>query len=333
MLRLALFALLSGLIALPQSGTALAVPCKLSKAGELRVTVDPANRILIDASIKGQPAKLQIDSGAFATIFDATVLSRFGIAKAGEQRDVVGVGGRTNTFHQTIPDLSFGSFVGDNLRWTVSERHFLPDGIYGVLGMDFLGSFDVELDLAHNTINLFKYHECPAEPVYWAPTFSEADLAIRDYALHTTLQLNGLPVEAVIDTGASRTAIMTDFTRRLGLDETSSGMVRAGDVRGIDGRPLPIYTYRFAELHVGDEVIKNPILFVQKQDIRNIDTAPTAAGHIYHDSRPAAILGADFIKTHHIYLAMKDRKMYFTYNGGGIFSPPQDPSAALREQH
>ena len=115
----------------------------------------------------------------------------------------------------------------------------------------------------------------------------------------------------------------------MGLDQTSQGMEKAGFTRGIDLHRMEVYRYRFAELSVGDEVIKNPILNV-------VNLSPVAKdnreGHGIQDDNAEGsdgLLGADFIKTHHIYLAPKDRKMYFTYNGGGIFSPPkEDPATA-----
>ena len=43
------------------------------------------------------------------------------------------------------------------------------------------------------------------------------------------------------------------------------------------------------------------------------------------------LLGADFLKSHHVYIAPKAGKIYFTYNGGGVFSPPKDNSIAVPE--
>jgi predicted aspartyl protease len=331
MLRTGLSALLlcTATLQLPQ--TALAASCTLAKVADLHVTVSPSNRILVDGSIKGQPAEFQIDTGSYATIFDVAVFSRFDISTAGDQRRVMGIGGEVGAVSRTIPDLKFGNFAGDNLHWVILESHFLPDGTYGLLGVDFLSSFDLDIDLAHNAIGLFQHNSCPTEPVYWSQSFSEADLIVRNNKAYVVLELNGTPVEAVFDTGASRTYISTTFTRRIGLDETSPGMTKAGTTTGIDGHPHDVYTYHFAELHVGDEVIKNPLLFVEKRNVLKADTRQLHGLQTEHDTRPEVLLGADFIKTHHIYLAVKDRKMYFTYNGGGVFSPPKDNSILVPE--
>ena len=331
MLRAGLSALLLCIATLQFPQTVLAASCTLSKVADLHVTVTPSNEVVIDGSIKGEPAKFLIDTGANRTIFDPTVFSRFGISTSGDHARLHGITGESNAVYRSIPDLKFGNFVSDNLRFMIAEHHFLPDGIYAILGYDFLASFDLDIDLAHNTISLFQHNSCSSEPVYWAQTFSAADISVRDYKLSVTIEVNGKSTEARFDTGSNRTLISTRLTRRLGFDETAPGMTKAGLVRGIDNRTTDVYTYRFAELHVGDEVVKNPLIHVERSLVLKTDTRLSRGVQLSYDDRPDAYLGVDFIKTHHIYLAPTDRKMYFTYNGGGIFSPPADNSIVARE--
>jgi predicted aspartyl protease len=331
--RAGLSALLLYITAVQLPQAALAETCSLAKVADLHVTVTPSNEILVDGSIKGEPAKFLIDTGTNGTIFDAAVFSRFGISSAGEQTRLRGITGESGAVYRTIPDLKFGNFVGDNLHWTVAENHFLPDGVYAIIGYDFLGSFDIDLDLAHNTISLFQHNSCSSEPVYWSQSFSEADLSIRENKLSVAIEVNGTPAEARFDSGSSRTLISTRLTRRIGFDETAPGMTKVGLIHGGDSHTTDVYTYRFAELHVGDEVIKNPLLHVERSLVLKVDTRMTHGAQLNYDQRPDAFLGVDFIKTHHIYLAPKERKMYFTYNGGGIFSPPQDNSVVARDDN
>jgi predicted aspartyl protease len=298
----------------------------MAKIADLHVTVTPRNAILVDGSIKGQPAKFLVDVGTNGTVFDGTVFSQFGIPHDGKQARLTSETGESNAIIRTVPDLKFGNFVGDNLHWYIADHHFLPDGVYALLAGDFLQSFDLDLDLAHNTIGLYQHNTCHSEPVYWSQSFSEADLIVRDNRIFVAVELNGTATEALFDSGSSRTIISTRMTHRLGFDETAPGMTQANAAH-----PGNFYTYRFSELKVGDEVIKNPLLYVRRSQVLKVDMRLSKTAQLAYDQRPDAYLGADFIKTHHIYLAPKDRKMYFTYNGGGIFSPPQDSSAAGRE--
>ena len=331
MSRAGLSALLLCITAAQLPQAALAATCSLAKVADLHVTVTPSNQILVDGSIKGEPAKFLIDTGANRTTFDPTAFSRFGISTSGRDVRLRGINGETNAIYRSIPDLKFGNFVGDNLHFMIAENHFLPDGVYALLGYDFLASFDMDIDLAHNTIGLFQHNSCSSEPVYWSQSFSEADIAVRNYKLSVVIEVNGKATEAEFDTGSNRTFISTRLTRRLGFDETAPGMTRAGSVHGIDNHTTDVYTYRFAELHVGDEVIKNPLIHVERSLVLKTDTRFSRGVQLSYDDRPDAYLGVDFIKTHHIYLAPTNRKMYFTYNGGGIFSPPADNSLVARD--
>src|SRR3569623_311920 len=152
MLRAGLSAMVLCLTGLHSPGTAAAETCSMAKVADLHVTVTPHNAIVVAGSIKGQPAQFLIDTGTDATIFDGTVFSRFGIPRDGKQARFTSETGESNGIYRTVPDLKFGNFTGDNLHWYISDQHILPDGVYALLANDFLNSFDLDLDVAHNTI-------------------------------------------------------------------------------------------------------------------------------------------------------------------------------------
>jgi len=330
MLRTHLFALLLCITAAQLPFTALAdekAPgCQLTKVADLPVTVTPYNTILVTGKIKGEDVQLEIDTGSDSTMFDNTVISRFGVQPYEKEYVLRGAGGESRrNFKAKIPGLALGNFNASDMTLLVSSNRFLPDGVYALLGADFLLSFDLDLDLANNRIGLFQHNACAAEPVYWANTFSEADLHVRENKIYVVAELDQKPFEAMLDTGAGRTVISTTLTKRMGLDVSAPGMIKAGMAYGIDRHPIDNYRYRFSELHIGDEVVKNPTLNVA--NLAPIQFDHRSFNHVQDNHLDiSALLGADFVKTHHIYVATRSMKMYFTYNGGGIFSPPKNDS-------
>ncbi len=60
--------------------SAKSAECQIAKVATLPVTLTPSNQILIDGSIKGQPTRFLVDTGAGDTPFDSSVFSRFWIA-------------------------------------------------------------------------------------------------------------------------------------------------------------------------------------------------------------------------------------------------------------
>ena len=328
MLRAGLSALAVCLIGLQIPQVVMAAegtPCQMNKIADLDVTVTPHNAILVAGSLNGQSTQYLVDTGSYSTLFDNSVVSRFGAVPTNDHIRSYGVGGQSkdNTRAQ-IPNFMLGNYNAGNGPFMVSGTHFLSDTVAAIIGEDLFDMFDVDFDLAHGKIGLFQYHACAAEPVYWSQSFSEADISVRDHQITVSLELNGTPFRAILDSGASRSIISSSFARRLGFSESSAGMAKTGVAGGIDQHKIDLYQYRFSELHVGDEVIKNPLLYVANlfPAKRDFNSAHKVQDSNLTDSD--AILGADFIKTHHIYIATRGRKMYFTYNGGGIFSPPKD---------
>jgi predicted aspartyl protease len=294
---------------------------------DLVVTVTPNNAVLVDGSIKGEAVKFQVDTGSYATIFDGAVVKRFGVSDSGPGGTSIGVGGETQYIRAKIPGLKLGSSDID-MYFNVINNHFLAEPVYGLLGEDFLYSFDLDIDLHANRIGLFNYNPCRTEPIYWANNFSEADLSIRANKIYVMVEVNGTPTRAVFDTGAHRSLIAAAFARRLGVDSGSAGATKSPDVHGVDGHRVPAFNYRFAELKVGDEVVKNPVMLVADLSPRKHDFNSMYRIQESNFTDDGMILGVDFIRQHHIYIATKEQKMYFTWNGGSIFAPPAEEAAA-----
>jgi predicted aspartyl protease len=304
-------------------------PCQLTKVTDLTATVTPFNQILVDGGVKGEPVRLQIDTGSAETLFDGAVISRFGIANNGREVTAHAMGGEFKQVMARIPGLKIGSFDAGNRIVNVAETHFLGGDIYALLGADILTSFDLDIDLAKNTIGLFEHNSCPGEPVYWANNFSEADLVVRKNGIIVLIEINGVPARAVLDTGAERTIVSMNLAHRLGIDTDTAGVEKAGTVRGVDGRRITSYQYRFSMLKVGDEAVKNPVLRIA--DIAPVKFDPDSMKRIQPGNlNIEALLGADFIRSHHIYIDINRQTMYFTWNGGSVFSPPKEESGDLR---
>lgn len=91
------------------------------------------------------------------------------------------------------------------------------------------------------------------------------------------------------------------------------------------------YGYRFSEIRVGDEVIKNPFLGIINLSPLKYDSASAIRIQDSNVQDYDVMLGADFIKAHHIYIETRQRKMYFTYSGDSAIFPapiPSKPSTA-----
>jgi predicted aspartyl protease len=299
--------------------------CQMVKIASPPITVTAGNRVLMDGSIGGEAGKFLVDTGATTTLIDNDVASHFKIQKRVIEGFGYGIGGRVDGFQGMIPDFKLGDYRAGDIPLWVMRTHFLDDGVYGVIGEDLFDNFDQDIDLKNNQFNLFIHHDCKTEPVYWAERFNEADLTIRDHNIFVFVEVNGIRARAILDTGATRTLVSWPLARRLGLSKDSPGMERVGTTSGVDVHPMDEYRFRFSEIKIGDEVVKNPTLSVMDLFHREFDHS---LGYRIQDSNwteADLLIGTDFIKSHHIYIAKNQGKMYFTWNGGGfIFSPPTE---------
>jgi hypothetical protein len=84
-------------------------------------------------------------------------------------------------------------------------------------------------------------------------------------------------------------------------------------------KPVEISIANFQELVIGDETIKNAHLAVG--DIFADNREDPDGRRLSHDfiARPEVILGADFARSHRIYISASQKKMYFSYVGGVMF--------------
>ena len=335
----ALFLPALSVICLPISA-ATPFGCQMVKIASLPIEVTTTNRVVVSGSIKGEPAKFLLDTGASWSLSDNAVISHFGVASGIAQAHMYGLGGEFEAYKATIPDLVVGNLKGGNLMMWVSSTHFLQEGIYGVLGEDFFKNADLDIDLAHGKFDLFEHYDCKTEPVYWADKFSEADVIVRNEAgaipanrpgaidrnvkIFVTVEVNGISARAILDLGAPYTIVSWSLARRLGLEKASQGMELIGKVSGFDRNKMDLFRYRFAEFGIGDEVIRNPLLFVSDLQQRKKDG--NSMDHIQDKtwSEGDILLGTDFIRSHHMFVAADQGKIYFTWNGGSIFLPPKE---------
>ena len=161
----------------------------------------PQRELLVRAEVNGRPATLQLDTGASTTSFAGHAPERFHL-RGGWPTAGHGAGGelgkvvwaqvvKLEVAGETIRGLMAAVFGLDGAHGTID----------GVLGMDVLGSYVLDVDLRALRVVLL-----PAGASYVTP-----DLVAADYRplpggqIALAVAINGRPVTAVLDLGANRT--------------------------------------------------------------------------------------------------------------------------------
>lgn len=292
--------------------------CKVQSL-ELPVTMK-GSRAVATLGINGQDIPLIVDSGAFfSTLTHAAAQQlKMKVRALPWGMEITGVTGRDehaglataehiNLLGGELPNVDF--VIGGN-----DDRN----GTMGLLGRNILSVADTEYDLAHGLVRLmFPNEDCDKHGMaYWAgdTPVSEIELLRPDRktktpAIETIALVNGKRLRVLFDTGA-RTVMSLKAAKSVGVTDLKP----TGRVGGVGQGTVAGWSGAIDRFELGGEVVHNVRLSVADFELREIDM----------------LLGVDFFLSHRIYVSKKQRRMYFTYNGGQVFAlskpEPKDDS-------
>ena len=140
--------------------------CRLLLIDELPVKFRD-NQPLIELSLNGTAGLFLVDTGSVATIITGDAATKLGLHQfEADGVEFEGVGGKRYANYVTV-DVKLNKFEIKSLKLFVAGDRIGKD-ISGILGRDFLGRVDLEFDMAHQTLRLFKPDHCGSQSLaYW----------------------------------------------------------------------------------------------------------------------------------------------------------------------
>ena len=297
------------------AGDAWADGCHLQSYGSLPVDMVGAHATTI-VKINGNDTRFIIDTGASFNSMSSANASSLGlkqrIAPFGFR--ISGVGGEAAAEVATVKEFGILDTTLKNIEFIVGGT----DTGYGLLGANLLDLADLEIDLAHGKLTLFKAEHCSKlSMAYWVKDgdYNVADIEPSDNQFDRrtffNVIINGKKVRAVLDSGASATVLTRDAAERAGIDFSAPNVRASGSSTGIGAKHVKTWTVRVDSFSVGSETI-------QHSQMQVID------GSI--GDKTDMLLGVDFLLAHHMFIANSQKKAYFTYNGGRVFTFAAAPS-------
>ena len=289
--------------------------CQLKDYGTLPVEM-VGGRATTMVKINGNDTRFALDTGAFYSVMSRADALSLGLklrpAPFGFR--IGGVGGSADAQFTQVKDFGI-------LGTTFHDVGFIVGGTdmgYGLLGANLLDFADLEIDLAHGKLTLFGTAHCnKASLAYWAKDgYNVADIESADNSndrrTFFNVTINGKQVRAVLDSGAGATVLSRRAAERVGIDLEAPDVKAGGTSFGVGSKSLKAWIVRIDSFSVGSETI-------QHSQMQVID------GRI-GDGETDMLLGVDFLLAHHMFIANSQRKAYFTYNGGRVFTFAKAPS-------
>ncbi len=146
------------------------------------------------------------------------------------------------------------------------QNAFASHDIAGLLGADFLGGFDLDLDMPRGRLALYRVTGCTAPslgrslPWPTGHTTLAASAPIRD-VLTFPVALDGVPLQAEIDTGSAIGLLTASGINRMGLSATVLARDPGGSVHGVGRFAVVMHRHRFGALQIGGERIAAPAVW------------------------------------------------------------------------
>lgn len=353
--------LLAGLVVM--TGRQAEAACSLVKVAELHVTVEN-NQILIPGELEGKKVKFLFDTG-----FPGSVIT----SNAARQLEM-SVSPMTQAFFDrrlgvvfSREDNGFGHvgkfFLDGNPIESTSFGIFAPNDNFGapdvlaVLGSDFWGGYDVEIDLPHHLITLLHVKDCEGYSLaYWGNDYNVSDLEESGRRTEINIKLNGHDATAILDSGSRYSTITERAASRVGMQRGNApllieerpqnaqptdllSLLRFSHGLGLytmqppnirsNGLPeikpesgLPTYWLaRFDKMQIDAETVSPMGFRVVKTPVPMAPHGDTRIPERFNEYD--ILLGVDFLQSHRLLISKTQGKVYFTYVGGTDFAKPR----------
>jgi len=299
-IRLLLCLLFAGL-----SAAAARAACRVEPQGTVPIDA-VAGHILVTVQVNGVAATFILDTGADRTLMGEDAVRRLGVERDGWVASAIaGIGGvqqRPNALPRSLrlgtTTLRRHTLLGDTSVTVgplpVTELGGRP--IAGLLGRDFLAPFDLDIDLPGKQLALYDVSGCSAGFLPWTTRYAAIPASTpMGAALVVQVLLDGRPLRALIDTGASASLVTAPGIFHLGLTADSLARDPGGNGRGVGPVAVPMQQHRFAELRVGPETTQAPTLWVA-----SVRVVPIVD----------MLLGADWFATRRVWLSFATKQVF-----------------------
>lgn len=168
--------------------------------------------------------------------------------------------------------------------------------VSGLLGRDFLSLFDLDLDPRAGALTLNTVQGCSGPFLPWKqPYVAIPARQPMESAMVLPVQIDGINLQALLDTGASASLLTKRGMVRLGLTPARMAKDVGAHASGIGPRAAATHRHQFTTLRIGTELIRDPLLWA----------APVRVVPFVD-----MLLGADWLGRHRVWISFTTSQVF-----------------------
>lgn len=264
--------------------------------------------VLVPVAVNSIAGTFILDTGAAMTLVTPDAVGRFGLVldewTATTMRGVGGIERRRNADPRSVElggvSLHRRSLARDTTLRVASLPRSMIDGrqIDGLLGRDLLSTFDLDLDFLARMLTLYDVHDCAGRFLPWTADYLSVPVDNpAESALVVPVELDGVPLRALLDSGAGRTLIAAPGMARLDLGVERLGGDPSQIVSGMGPHTVTMWQHQFKRLQIGGETFSGPVFLVAPIQLQPISDM---------------LLGADWLMGRRIWISYATNQLFAT---------------------
>jgi hypothetical protein len=267
---------------------------------------DTGGAITVPVEVNGITATFILDTGATRSVVTEDAVHRLGLARdEWVGTTMSGIGGIESRPNADPRSFTLGGVK--LMRRTLTHDTSLTVGILprthagnllvdGLLGRDFLSLFDLDLDVPGGHLTLYQIQDCAGRFLPWTGSYTAVPVTLpAENALIVPVAVDGTPLRALLDTGATSSLISAPGMYRLGLQQANLGGDPVQQVSGLGTHIVPMHQHVFRSLQVGGQTVASPTIWV----------APLRLSPIVD-----MLLGADWLAGRRVWISFSTRQLF-----------------------
>jgi hypothetical protein len=267
----------------------------------------------VPVTINGVNEWLMFDTGGLTTMIGRSTVANLKLPIRQGRTEIYDLTGNISRDQASIQQFDIGVRHVENTSFPIAPE----PGLSGILSLNYLLPYDVDVDFGTDKLKFFSRDHCPGWVLYWAaPAVAVVPFTLRNRHIMVHVTLDGHDLAASIDTGEATTALRMDiaehmFALTMGAPDTAENGILNGDTS------LKTYGHVFKSLTFGDIAVNNPHIDIIPNAMgRNADRAQLVTDRTKSEkdliNAPDVIVGMDVLRKLHIYLAFGENKMYIS---------------------